>query len=358
MKILFGITKSNFGGAQRYVYELAVEAKKRNHSVSVLCGQGEKLITKLGEEKIPTILLKDLDREISLVKEIKSFVEIIKVLKKEKPDVFHVNSSKMGTIGALAGRIVGIKKIIFTAHGWAFNEKRVLWKTLFVKFFAWLAVLLSHKTICVSDKTKRDVSSWPFLKNKLVVIYNGIPNFKLRERVNEALTVGTIAELHKIKGLDVLLNAWSRFIKNREAKLVIIGDGEEKENLGNMAKNLGISSSVIFKGYVDDARSFLPLFDIFCLPSRSEAMPYVLLEAGFAELPVVASAVGGIPEIIESGSNGILVPPENSEVLFSTLVLLANDVELRKRLGANLKASIEEKFSFEEMSKKTFALYL
>lgn len=358
MKILYGITKSNFGGVQRYVYELAVETKKRGHKIAVLCGGRGTLVEKLGEKEVRVISLDTLERDISMTKEFSSFLRILKILGEERPDVFHINSSKMGGIGAVAGRLLGVRKIIFTSHGWAFNEPRPIWQKILIKFFAWLTIFLSHKTICVSEQTKRDVEKWPFIKNKLVVIHNGISRFNLDERHDKSFTVGTIAELHKIKGLDVLLTAWSKFIKRHQAKLVIIGEGEERENLQNMAKKLGISDSVIFKGFVDGARSLLSSFDIFCMPSRSEAMPYALLEAGLAGLPVIATPVGGIPEIVESGSNGILVPVENAEVLFSSLILLAEDENLRKRLGTNLKSSIQENFSFEKMAEKTLHLYL
>ncbi len=358
MKILYGITKSNFGGAQRYVYELAVGAKKRGYEVAVLCGQEGKLVEKLRGEKIRAITLKNLWRDVSLSKEIKSFIEIIKILKEERPDVFHINSSKMGGLGGLAGRISGIKKIIFTSHGWPFNELRPGWQKIFIKFFIWITILSAHQTVCVSEKTKRDVEKWPFIKHKLVVIHNGIAKFDLARREDQSFTIGAIAELHRIKGLDILLTAWSKFIKRHQAKLVIVGEGEERQNLEKMTEKLDISDSVIFKGLVNNARSLLSGFDIFCMPSRSEALPYALLEAGLAERPVIATAVGGIPEVIESGINGVLVPVEDPEVLFSTLVLLAEDKELRKRLGANLKASVQEKFSFEKMMEKTLYLYL
>ncbi len=358
MKILYGITKSNFGGAQRYVFDLATEAKKKGHDVAVLSGGKGVLVEKLMAEKIRVIPITEMRRDIYIGEEIESFFKILKVLRNERPDVSHINSSKMGGLGALAGRLTGVKKIIFTAHGWAFNEPRPVWQKVFIKFFVWLTILLSHKTICVSEKTKGDVEGWPFIKNKLVVIYNGILSFDLTQREDKIFTVGTISELHRIKGLDILLKAWSKFIKKHTAMLVIVGEGEEKQNLENMAKKLGISDSVTFKGFVDNARSLLSGFDIFCIPSRSEAMPYVLLEAGFVGLPVIATPVGGIPEIIENGINGILIPCEDAETLFSSLILLAEDENLRKRLGAHLKASIQENFLFEKMVEKTFNLYL
>ncbi|MFZ2484880.1 MAG: glycosyltransferase family 4 protein [Minisyncoccia bacterium] len=358
MKILYGITKSNFGGAQRYVFELAVEMKKQGHDIAVLCGGNGPLVGKLVTEKIRTIRISEMRRDIYIGEEIESFFKILKVLRSEKPDVFHINSSKMGGLGALAGRIAGTKKIIFTAHGWAFNELRPTWQKVLIKLFVWATILLSHKTICVSDKMRRDTEGWPFIKNKLVLIHNGVLGFYLTQRIDKSFTVGAIAELHKIKGLDILLTAWSKFIKNHEAKLVIVGEGEERESLQNMARNMGISSSVTFKGFVDNARLLLSGFDIFCMPSRSEGLPYSLLEAGLASLPVIATRVGGIPEVIENGANGVLVPPEDAETLFSSLVLLEGDEELRKRLGENLKASIQEKFSFKKMVEKTSELYL
>ena len=358
MKILYGITKSNFGGAQRYVYELTQEVKKQRHDVVVLCGQEGGLVERLREGDVRVITIKSLERDISFAKEFESFINIIKVLRKERPDVFHINSSKMGGLGALAGRLVGVKKIIFTTHGWAFNEQRPLWQKIIIKFFVWLTILLSHKTICVSEKTKRDTSGWPFIKRRLVIIKNGVRTFHLDPRESKLFTVGSIAELHGIKGLDILLKAWSKFRKNHDGMLVIIGDGEERQNLENMALNLGISGSVVFKGFVEDARSQLLNFDVFCMPSRSEAMPYALLEAGLAGIPSIATSVGGIPEIIENGVNGILIPTENVEILFSSLVLLVEDEGLRKRLGTHLKASIQESFSFEKMIENTLSLYL
>lgn len=357
MKILYGITKANFGGAQRYVFDLATEAKRRGHEVVVLAGEGRGLSERLEKENIRIIKIPDLERDISWTKEIKTFFELTKILKREHPDVFHINSSKVGGLGALAGRLVGTRKIIFTAHGWAFNEPRPEWQKMFIRFLAWLTILLSHKTICVSEKTKNDVPNLPFVETKLAVIYNGIREFPMSRRHTDTFTIGTIAELHKIKGLDILLAAWGKFIKNKRAKLVIIGEGEERLNLENMAKNMNILDSVIFKGFVENARSFLKDFDIFCLSSRSEAMPYSLLEAGFAGLPSIATAVGGIPEVIENGLDGILIKPEDSEALFSSLLLLSEDEDLRQRLGESLKEKIKAKFSFEKMAEETFKLY-
>lgn len=368
MKIIYGITKSNFGGAQRYVFDLATEAKKCGHYVAVMCGEGGVLVEKLKEKGIRVIEIRRLKRDISLVDEFRSLHFIFRTIFEEKPDVFHTNSSKMGGIGNLAARLAGIKKIIFTAHGWAFNEPRPWWQKIPIKFFVWLTILLSHKTICVSDKTRLDVASFPFVRNKLTVIRNGIDKFEILPRAqarreldihdDTSLIIGTLAELHPIKGIDILIEAWDKFSKNRHAQLFILGDGEEREDLEELVEILGLTSSVTLKGYVENARQYLSAFDIFVLPSRSEALPYTVLEAGFVGLPVVASSVGGIPEIIETGVNGVLVERENPEMLFSTLLLLAENKELIKRLGDNLKETVLKDFSVKKMAEETLRVYL
>ena len=174
MKILYGITKSNFGGAQRYVFDLAKESRARGHEVAVICGTGGVLIEKLRNENIKVFEIENLKRDISLVDEIRAFHFIFRTLFTEKPDVFHTNSSKMGGLGNLAARLSGVPKIIFTGHAWEFNAPRPWYAKVVIKFFTWLTILFSHKTICVSEKTKSDVVGWPFIKNKLTVIYNGI----------------------------------------------------------------------------------------------------------------------------------------------------------------------------------------
>ena len=367
MKILYGITKSNFGGAQRYVFDLAREAKALGHDVAVLCGEGGALVEKLETENIRTIVIPGFSRDIDLLNDAPRLLFIIKTVRALRPDVFHINSAKMGGAGIFTGRLLGIKKIIFTAHGWAFNEERPWFEKVIIKFLTWVTILCAHKTICVSEKSKTDVQSWPFVKRKLFVVRNGIEAFDLLSREDarrdleilddKTLVVGALSELHPIKGLDVLIQAWGKFSQNHNAKLLIFGEGEERSKLEKQIKYLDLSDSVLLKGFVPDAKKYLKAFDIFALPSRSENLPYAVLEAGFAELPVVASEVGGTPEIIETGTSGVLIKPEDSEILFSTLLLLSENEDLRKRLGSKLKETILKDFTLKKMSSDTIKTY-
>src|SRR3990167_8468714 len=146
MKILYGITKSNFGGAQRYVFDLATVMKKQGHDIAVLCGGDGPLVQKLKAENIRVITIPGFGRDIDLLNDASRLLSIIKTVQHEKPDIFHINSAKMGGLGTLAGRLAGIKKIIFTAHAWAWNEPRPWWQKILIKFFTWVTILSAHQT--------------------------------------------------------------------------------------------------------------------------------------------------------------------------------------------------------------------
>ncbi len=370
IKILYIITKGKWGGAQKYVFELATTLPKEQFDISVLVGNGNSLPERLAEKGVRVIRLETLNRDINIFSDIKAFFELISILKKEKPNIIHLNSSKAGIMGTVAGRLVGIKKIVFTGHGWAFNEDRNIFSRFVIKLLHWFTILLTNKTIAVSEKTKNDISQMPFLRNKIEVIYNGIKIQKIetkktaREKLlpsksgENFLWLGTISELHKNKGLDVAINGFSKISYSfPQAIFVIIGDGEEKGNLKKLAENLGVEEKVFFLGDIPEANKYLSALDIFSLISRTEALPYVILEAGIAGLPVVATEVGGIPEIIENKKNGILIPKENIERFADALTFIMRDENIRNLIAKNLKETVSEKFNMEKMLKETIAIY-
>ena len=222
-KLFFGVTKANFGGAQKYVFDLA-SGLKGDFDITVIAGNGGILGEKLEQNGVRTVYFPELDRDMDpcLCKETRVFFKLVSLFQKENPEILHLNSSKMGGLGNLAARFARIKKIIFTGHGWEFNAPRPWWQKLVIKFFSWLVILLSHKTICVSEKTKGDISHWPFIKGKLMVIRNGVESFDVLSRIesraelniqDDEFVVGALSELHPVKGLDILIEAWEMFSK-------------------------------------------------------------------------------------------------------------------------------------------------
>jgi glycosyltransferase involved in cell wall biosynthesis len=370
-KIFLAITKgAPYGGAQEYVYALATHLPEEQFDVSVICGVGDALPQKLEAAGLQVLRLPHLQRDISILAEIRSFFALIKILRAERPDVLHTNSSKMGFLGALAGRIAGVPHIVFTGHAWAFNESRPWLSRFFFYHLHWKTIFLSDVTIAVSEKTRRDVQGMWFVQSKIHVVRNGIGPIAFLDRTaaraelekvskgpfdtTDITIIGTISELHKNKGLDLLIQACQDLPEH--VSVVIIGDGEEKASLTMLIQKLGLKEKVFLLGRIPEARQLLPAFDIFTLTSRTEALPYALLEAGSAGLPVLASRVGGIPEIIEDGVSGLLVEPK-VESITTALHTLLLDPTLRQTLGTNLKQKIEKDFSMEQMVEKTIRFY-
>lgn len=381
-KILFAITKGNFGGAQRYVYDLAVNLPKDQFEVLVACGtkEGNILVQKLAEQNIKTITLENSEKEINLKNDFKTIKELIKIIREEMPNIVHLNSSKIGLIGSLAilyFRILNLFQIsdfkfraLFTSHGWAFNEqKRSAFSKIIFYLGHYFTVLVCDKTIAVSDKTKRDISFLPFIENKISVIHNGINNFDvlprdesrliLASKENEKNILFSLSELHNNKGIDIAIKALALLPTSVREKIIytVAGDGEERENLEKFISELGISESVRFLGFVPDAKKLLSGADIFLLPSRTENLPYAILEAGDAELPIIATSVGGIPEVIRDMQNGILVHPQNPKEIAEAILYLLDHKTKQKEFGEEIKKTITNFFSFEMMLEKTIQLY-
>lgn len=367
-KVLYVVTKASVGGATRYVRDLAMSMKS-DFDVVVAAGSGDWLFNELKGENIKTIKLKDSERNISLTKDIKTFCNLLSIIRTEKPDILHLNSSKIGGLGALAGRIATVPRIVFTAHGWAYNEKRTfISKVIFYKLHM-LTMLLAHATIANSLHTAKTAP----LKKGLRVIYLGIKESvplslleaeqalkKLCPRVynqvsDKKVSLLSISELHKNKGVDVLLEAMP--LVDESVQLTFIGGGDLEQKLRDRAHKLGVEKRVCFTGQLQNAAQYIGIFDIFVLSSRTESFGYVLLEAGLESKPVVATNVGGIPEIIEDGKTGVLVKKEDKKALAHAINELASDKQKREQFGTALKQSVLEKFSFEKMVEETREVY-
>jgi glycosyltransferase involved in cell wall biosynthesis len=302
-KVLFVITKSNWGGAQRYVFDLATHLPTDMYDVSVAFGQHGLLAEKLKTAGIKTHALTALQRDVAFGADVRSFFELYTLFKKDQPDVVHLNSSKAGGVGALAARVAGVPKIIFTAHGWPFWEPRNFVARGLIWLSSWVTVLLAHKTIVISDFDARVTQRMPFCKNKIVRIYNGIDlnmRFGSGEKIRSAFPAGAkitgaVGELNKNKNQIALIEQAK---KDPSMYVAIVGEGELKQGLEAKILKYGLVERVKLFGFVP-AAEVLKGFDMFALPSLKEGLPYVLLEAKAAGLPIVANRVGGVPEALD-----------------------------------------------------------
>ncbi|MEX0930774.1 MAG: glycosyltransferase [Candidatus Paceibacterota bacterium] len=371
-KIVYVITKSNFGGAQRYVHDLATSLDTDTYDIAVVLG-GEGILTeKLQERGIRVLPIATLKRDISLMDELRTFHSLYKIISAEKPDILHTNSSKAAILGGIIGWICFVPTIIFTAHGWAFNEERPPLHKTAIKLFHWITVLLSSTTITVSNSMKEQMD-WPYAEKRMRVINPGrdISHFYTKEEARKKLTkyntaltahkediwIGTIAELHPIKRIDIAIHAVETLLTTYpNLRYVIIGDGEQRVWLQNLVAKRKLTEHVFFIGSITEAATYLPAFDVFTLTSQSESYGYVLLEAGLARVPVVASNVGGITDIVTNRESGLLVPPADIYALIDAVDSLLKEPENRTAYSEELHALATTR-TVENMVQETLAVY-
>lgn len=370
--ILFIITKSVWGGASKYVYDLAVNLSRQGYSVAVAAGGKGELSRRITEANIPYYEIQGFQRKVNPFKEVLSSYHLFWILLKLRPDIVHVNSSKAGGIAGIVVRkyqMFAFKKIklIFTAHGWAFNEDRPRWQIFLIKLSSKITCLLYDKIICVSDYDKKMAIENKIAKEKkLITIHNGIDtrNLSFLEKgqaqirlINKRsnFLIGTIAEWTKNKGILYLLEAAKNI---KDADFVLIGSGEnpDKKIVERFIKENNLKNIHLHE-FIPDAVSYLKAFDIFVLTSIKEGLPYTILEAMLSGIPVMSTNVGGIPEIINNNINGILIEPKNSQQLTEKIIYLKKNRRIVQNLVRKAQEKIIREFNLEQMIEKVKDIY-
>lgn len=370
-KIVFFITKSNWGGAAKNLYDIVAHLDQKKYDILVIFGGHGVLKTKIQELGVRTISIENLQRDMSIMKELKSFLEIFKILRVEKPDIIHLHSPKAAGIGALASRLLKIPKIIHTVHGWTFNEDRSFYQKALIFIFSYITTLLATDIINISVKEANQTKEFPGIKNKVHYIPNGIREPSVL-RANQARSfieqktgslhgkkvVGMINELHKNKGLFYTLNAFRNILKKRsDIALVIIGDGEEIKNLEKYIKENDMVDSVFLLGFIENASQYIKAFDIFLMSSIKEGLPYNLLEAAYVGIPTIATTVGGIPEIIDDMKTGILIQPKKSNEIEYAIEFILNHPDMADEFKKASVKKAKQNFSIQKMITSITKLY-
>lgn len=320
-KILFIVTLSERGGAQTYVFDLASNLDRDRYEILVASGGDESswLPSKLEKNGIKYHKIRNLIRDIDLPTDILAIFEIRKLIKQFKPDIIHLNSSKTSILGSIAAKKCKNCKVVYTAHGFVFNESMsILKKWLYVSLERYTAKF-KDMIITVSDFDKLAGEKHKIApSNKIITVHNGIKigqhNILSKEEARKELeipqkytVIGTISNYYPTKALYRLIEAAKIVSENcSNCKFALIGEGPEQEKLEELINTYKLNNN-FFLGSIDNAITHLKAFDIFVLPSKKEGLPYTILEAMEAEVPIIATAVGGVPEIIINGENGFLV---------------------------------------------------
>ncbi|MFO7709650.1 MAG: glycosyltransferase family 4 protein [Desulfobacterales bacterium] len=329
-----------------------------------------------GERGVRFIPIGSLVRRINPVRDLLALLALLWHIRRERPDIVHTHTSKAGILGRLAARMAGVPHIVHTPHGHVFNGHfgRVA-AGLFLaleRFFAGFTA----KTVALTVGEKRDYVDLGVAKAEgVAVIPSGVDLSEFAgecrnisdEKQSVGLDpkkrqVGFVGWLLPIKGPVYLLNAMNAVWRDHpDAELVLVGKGDLEEALRAQASFAGCSGRVKFLGWRDDIARIMPLFDVFVLPSLNEGMGRVLVEAMAAGRPIVASRVGGIPDLVCHGENGLLVAPRDDEALAASISLLLSNRRLAVRMGERGRLRCHEFglpamiAGLEELYRKTLA---
>ncbi len=296
------------------------------------------------------------------------FLRLARLFKREKIDILHTNGWAALFDGFFGAKIGRVPVVVHTEHGKdvedfvQIQQRRVWARRLITPFL--------DQMIAVSDDIKKQFVNVTGLKaEQIVCIHNGIEfhdveiNYKEKRKEigvkDIEILIGAVGRLESVKNYDVFIQAAELVLKEYPlVKFILIGDGTLKEKLQSLTTKLGIEKSVLLLGERNDVDELLKVMDIFVLPSRSEGLSIALLEAVANKLPIVATNVGGNPEVVIDGKTGILIPSGDVSSLVRAITELLKDEDRRKNMGENGFVVVKEEFTVEKMIANHEELYL
>ena len=359
MKILHVIDSEGLYGAEVMLLNLVAEQKKLGHQCAIVntrpCPPHEQSIEseakKMGLDFYIFPLKAGLD--------IAGALKIIRFAFSHRYMLIHSHGYKSNILFGFMPKFVRKLPMVSTIHGWTstigFSK---------IKIYEWLDILslrFVNAVVVVNKAMLLHANLQKSRKIKPTVINNGIPllDFSIHEELinneiisfcDQSFTIGAIGRLSKEKGFSHLIEAFNQIIKNGvEAKLIIIGEGKERNSLEALVEKYGLNGRVHMPGYLEYAKNYMQCFDIFAMPSLTEGLPITLLEAMQAKVPIVATEVGGIPDVLHDGKAGLLVPPCNPEALAEAVNRLHRNKKLADNLVNAAYQIVAEQFSSKSM---------
>jgi len=377
------------GGTGSYVYYLSKELIKNGYTTSVVTGYGESKDIKINNQQ-RAFFLKTFKAPIirSFLFAGTAFQKLKKINDKISVDITHIN---LPLVPSFAVPKNFGKTLITTVHStWKgeaeairnepysrlnSNERFMVSFNRVLRFFEEQTLERSNKLIAVSDFTRRELLKYYNVKeDKIRVIHNGVDihkfappedKAKVKQELgfsNKEFNILSVGRLYARKGLFTLIKSVSIVAKKyRNVKLIISGKGQSNEmkKLVDYAEKLGIRSNILFTGYFPDAKlpKLYQAADIFAFSTFYENLPFAVLEALSSRLPVVTTNVGGIPEMIEDGKNGFLVPPANSAALSDRIIYLIENPAAASEMANQARETVENRFDWRLIVKKVLKVY-
>ena len=356
-RVLILITLAEPGGAQTYVANLLPALATRCEVVVGAHGEGP-LRDAARDAGVRFVALQHVRRPLHPGRDLLGLFELVALMRRERPDLVHVNSSKAGVLGRLAALLARVPVRVFTVHGWAFKAYTGLASWLY-RWADRLMSPLASATICVSETERAaGLAAHTCRAERTVVIPNAVDvgAAPRAAHAGDPPVIVTVGRLAAPKDPLTLLRALAVVAPSRFTAL-IVGEGPARPEVEAEIRALGLAHAVELAGERRDVPALLASGDVFVLSSRSEGAPISILEAMAAGLPVVASDVGGVGELVVDGETGLLVPPADPARLADALERLLGDSALRRRLGAAGRTRAFERFDLRPLQHAHLELY-
>lgn len=377
IRIAHIITRMDRGGAPDVVRILIEQADPALFDMVLIYGRTlvptdrvKDFLGKLGSGRVYQI--DALRRDVHPFFDVLAFIRILALLKKEKFDIVHTHTAKAGFLGRIAARCAGVRVVVHSPHGHNFygyfravGSRLVVWAER-------LAGVYCDKIHALTKLEKTDMAGLGILKeDKIEVIYCGVEldffqrNAEAADVLKKTLGIpanvpvaGYVGRLEPVKGPKYFIRAAGHVHKRTpEARFIVAGEGALRPRLEREARRLGMADVVHFIGWQEDAASVYSALDVLVLPSLNEAVGRSLLEAQAVGVAIVASKVGGVPEIIQDGITGVLFAPRDVKSLAEIMARLLKDPSWRETLIAAGRARVKEFFEDRLMVRHFTELY-
>lgn len=370
IRIVRVIARLNMGGPALHVSYLSNGLEDRGYRTTLVAGslsRGEGSMSFAAEERgVEIVTVRELARELSPLNDAVAVRRLVRLIRRQRPHILHTHTAKAGAIGRAAALLTGRSRPTIVVHTFHGHVLRGYFGPVQSGIYRWIERFLARRSdrlIAVSPEVRDELVELGVAPaEKFSVVRLGI---ELDERLAdataldyrrilgvppEAFVVGWIGRMTAIKRVpDVLLAFAALRSRDMDARLCLVGDGPSRPEAERLASELGIMRHTLFMGYHRDVAPFYRFFDAFLLLSANEGTPVSAIESLAARRPVVATRVGGLPDVIEDGVHGFLVPPEDTESAAAALARLAADPELRNRMGAAGRERMLTRYSVERL---------
>jgi glycosyltransferase involved in cell wall biosynthesis len=379
VRVVRVIARLNMGGPALHVAYLTSGLAARGYRTTLVAGslaRGEESMAFVARERgVPVVQLPELGREISPLRDLVAVARLARLLRSERPHILHTHTAKAGAIGRVAAVLAGKARppiVVHTFHGHVLRGYFGPLRALAFRALERELAKVTTALVAVSPQVRDDLVRLGVApRQKFAVVRLGI---ELAERIggsggdrgrrrrlgipDGAFVVGWIGRMTGVKRTDDVLLAFRGLLERGvDARLCLVGDGPDRRRLERRAHELGLMRSTLFLGYQEDVAPFFSSFDTLILPSANEGTPVSVIEALASGCPVVATRVGGVPDVVRDGEDGFLVATGDVDGLADRLEQLAGDPALRRRFGEAGRARVLPRYAVDRLIDDVDRLY-